>query len=262
MFQISDEIGKKTNKTLRDEESLKAQLNRQIGFLLKSSAIYDSGDEEEAIRIAGPLRVLLHDTEQSASLLTQLKVKSNLLFADSGIYRDRYNKVVNDHIQRTNPGSSLGGYVPGEAGLVIPRPNLDGTFGWYAPLTETRFHPSDIRFAAQSKPIGFKKWWERPLVENGTLKKYFSRKNLVLIMANQDGYAHVDPALDKDYEDLCNDFLGAYCKRLEPGEKIDIMKPGPIGIPPLRNNIAFASVRQIAFEVLLTLERNGLINPK
>ncbi|MBB3836010.1 hypothetical protein FHR55_004279 [Xanthomonas arboricola] len=75
--------------------------------------------------------------------------------------------------------------------------------------------------------------------------------NLILIMANQDGGAHVDPELDQDYAKLCVDSLGVHYSFND----IDIDQPGAEGMLPAENNVAFASVRQIAFELMLTLER-------
>ena len=53
-----------------------AQLQRQIGFLKRSCLTYDSGHQEEALRIAVSLRVPFHDTKSSVSLLTHLGVKA------------------------------------------------------------------------------------------------------------------------------------------------------------------------------------------
>jgi hypothetical protein len=69
-------------------------------------------------------------------------------------------------------------------------------------------------------------------------------------MANQDGGAHIDPKLDKDYEALTVDFLG---HQMEIGNDL-IDKTMGGDIPPMRGNVAAASVRQIAFEVLSTIK--------
>lgn len=123
--------------------------------------------------------------------------------------------------------------------------------GWQAPLRVQRFHPSDPKFNAMLPPQPFKVWWETPLVE-GSNRKQFSRKNLVLIMANQDGGAHVDPGLDVDYAALCIDPLGV---EIEIGG-VDRTTDSTWVPPPVANNVAFASVRQIAFEVMATLHEH------
>lgn len=50
--------------------------------------------------------------------------------------------------------------------------------------------------------------WQKPLVETNE-GKIFSRKDLVLIMANQDGGAYVDPEIDADYDELKVEHYGA-----------------------------------------------------
>ncbi len=54
----------------------KNQLRRQILFLQNSCRLYDEGHFEEAIRLAVALRVMLHDTDKSTSLLNHLAAKS------------------------------------------------------------------------------------------------------------------------------------------------------------------------------------------
>ena len=51
------------------------QLRRQLTFLRNSAASYDGGYPEEALRIGVVIRVLLHDTKYSTSLLKQLGQK-------------------------------------------------------------------------------------------------------------------------------------------------------------------------------------------
>ena len=47
-------------------------LGRQLQFLHQSCASYDGGFFDEAIRMATVMRVLLHDTKHSTSLLKHL----------------------------------------------------------------------------------------------------------------------------------------------------------------------------------------------
>ena len=57
-------------KIRQTEEELKSHLKEQIQFLLKSAQSYDEGFTSEAKRLAVVIRVLLHDTKKSKSLLT------------------------------------------------------------------------------------------------------------------------------------------------------------------------------------------------
>ncbi|OAI06301.1 hypothetical protein A1332_11830 [Methylomonas methanica] len=245
-------IGTKANKAPRDDRSsLEQQLTRQLRYLDNSSALFDKGDHDEANRLATVIRTLLHDTDKSKSLLGQLGLKSTLKFVDTGLYREHLDAAMNEWIQSQHPGMSICAIQPGEAGLVEIGINPDGSAGWRAPLREQRFHPNDPKSSAMLAPQSFEYWWKTPLVEGSDLKR-FSRKNLVLIMANQDGGAHVDPSLDRDYANLCSDYLGVQVQFGDP----DLTMDANSEIPPVGNNVAFACVRQISFELALTLHRH------
>jgi hypothetical protein len=71
---------------------LQAHLEQQLGFLELSAASFDEGYESEAKRLAVTLRVLLHDTPKSHSLLGQLG-KADQAFADTALDFDPTNPV-------------------------------------------------------------------------------------------------------------------------------------------------------------------------
>ena len=54
---------------------LLTHLQKQLGFIERSCASFDAGFYDEAIRIAVSIRILLHDTKSSTSLLTLLGAK-------------------------------------------------------------------------------------------------------------------------------------------------------------------------------------------
>jgi hypothetical protein len=56
-------------KVKQIQQELIEHLKEQIGFLLSSSQSFDAGYASEGKRIAVVLRVLLHDTNKSQSLL-------------------------------------------------------------------------------------------------------------------------------------------------------------------------------------------------
>jgi len=80
-----------------------------------------------------------------------------------------------------------------------------------------------------------------------------SRRSVVLAMADQDGGAHVDPAVDAAYADLCAEDGGSAWADLDRIELPERLSAAQLN-PPL-GNIAQASVRQVAHEVIRTLER-------
>lgn len=250
-------IYSKANKEERDADSLIKQLIRQLNFLKKSALAYDQGDHEEAVRMAVSLRVLLHDTPKSHSLLSQIGLKDELDFVDTGLYRPRLDATRKEVLRAFDPRLTVVAIQPGEAGLVEMRANPDGrTAGYYAPLRDRLFHPSDPMAKAQILRQKFHEWWTTPLAETSTLK-YFSRENLVLIMANQDGGAHVDAGIDIDYSAFLDDFLGSHME-------FGVEHPGPTPdlklLPPkVTNSVPFASVRQITYELQRTLQTCDLL---
>lgn len=200
-------------KIPRSIDDLQLQLQQQLGFLKRSSEAFDQGHEEEAKRLAVNVRTLVHDTNSSTSLFTQLDLKGKQFF-DTALPSVPGNQAAQHPLVRIA--------VSGNAKSQSSR--------FLAPLDGARRH----------EWVDFDTWWGRPvLVDAGT--NSLSRKNLVLTMANQDGGAHVDPELNKDY-------AAALDPRFFSTQVLD--KEHEWGI----RNAAFASVRQIAHEVIKTLE--------
>ena len=56
-------------------------LKKQLGFLQRSCQWYDEGEVDEAIRVAVPIRTIIHDTRNSTSLLTHLNAKGIKLWS-------------------------------------------------------------------------------------------------------------------------------------------------------------------------------------
>lgn len=241
-------IGTKGNRRPLTAADFEKQLDQQLTYLRRSCATFDEGFHDEAPRIATTIRVLVHDTKSSTSLLTHLGLKNSLNFVDTGVYRPAYRAALEAEIAAHSATAKICAESPSEVGLVEPGQVGDGPVRWYAPLVLMRWRPGTPPHNATKGISTFSDWWDTPLVESSTGKS-FSRAHLVKIMANQDGGAHVDAEIDADYADLCIDPLGS---------QIMVSKsPIPEGapIPDVQNNVAFASVRQIAFELLLTLGR-------
>lgn len=121
------------------------------------------------------------------------------------------------------------------------------------PLCAMRVGPGQNRYVplclAGGTPHGdrwtrFEEWWNRPVVKDKE-GRHFNRRELILNVANTDGGAHVDPTLDAAYADLSrNNSLGW---TFVDG---DIQGPFPAS--------TMACIRQIAHEVLKTLQRRGV----
>lgn len=152
------------------------EFRTHMGFLRRSAEAFDSGVEDEALRLAGSLRTLLHDTSASKSLLTQIGEKERLKFLDTA------SPIIPDNVIPT-PGlvrfRGTGEVVRYEAPLGDVLPGRRGRF----------------------KP--FEPWWNDPVSKDSTGKK-FPRSEYVLKTANK-RFAHVDPELDADWARLTSE---------------------------------------------------------
>lgn len=180
-----------------------------------SADAYDRGFNGEAKRLAVCMRVLFHDTKQSVSLFEQLKIKRKLSFVGSPNFNDPSNGISECDLTAIHLGNP-NTYLP-----VLS--DFPGGFGWtYLP---------------------FDSWWGEKVIRLPN-KTTFTRKELILWLANKDGGAHVDPMLEERFQKLQeeNSF----------GWKFSI---NGVETPPV-SGVEVACVRQIAHEVFLSIERN------
>src|SRR5689334_22592559 len=83
--------GSEVPKTPLSQADLSGQLQDHITFIRASCGLYDSGYGGEAKRIATSIRVLVHDTAASHSLLEQLGYKQTLQFLSLALPNKQYN---------------------------------------------------------------------------------------------------------------------------------------------------------------------------
>ena len=200
-----------SNERQLTKDELEAHLDGSFGFLEASAASFDIGFEGEAKRLAVTLRVLLHDTKQSKSLLGQL-----------GLFNRKFSNTAFDY----NPENKMS-----HGGLVY-----------------IAMGPSSTRYVAMldnlpdaflGREIDFDEWWNKPVFVD-TQHRQLSRKQLVLVAANQDGGAHVDSKLDGTYAALSKENALGWIINDVKGER-------PMEGPEK------AAIRQIAHETLKTL---------
>jgi SEC-C motif len=225
-------------------QDFKEQFKEQIGFLRSSSEAYDGGNEPEAKRLSVNLRVLVHDTRRSVSLLTHLDIKDELPFVD------------------TAPPPPPPGVIPVFSGGLC---QAQKTFG---EGTKTQIVPVlDLDPERNAMPRQcFADWWETPVLHDHE-GNAFSRKDFVLAVADQDGGAHVDAQLEPAYEALTRGNSMRMTTSTETTEDgWEVVMGGTFGGgpqpqveppthgEPLANSIALASIRQIAHEMLIAVE--------
>jgi hypothetical protein len=207
---------KKNRGPKRSRTDLLDMLAENREFLQRSAYAFDHGYEAEAKRMAVVLRVLLHDTDLSHSLLKQLNVKTQMNFLDTAA--------------PINPANLLP--TPGLVMMKMTRTSVGADGQYVAPLGMERPHPPRLRTFAE--------WWRHPVMKvDGT----WSRKELVLTLANTEGGAHVDPDLNGRYESLAK------------ANGIGWTASAGANSQPFAGNVVAVAVRQVAYEVVTTLDR-------
>jgi hypothetical protein len=205
-----------------DKGELKNHLKEQLELLEASAIRYDEGQKAEAKRISVSLRTMLHDTNRSTSLFKQLGILEDLKVRDSA---DDYSAVRIGYTEL----------------LMVHQTDLDVDWA-----------PAFLANPQITKLTRFEDWWKRVVLIDSKAQ-VFTRKSIVVDMANQDGGAHVDGKLMLDYYNLTRENSMGFEKFVFTGKTIDdpngkITEIGPFGGPerPL--------IRQVAHELLLTLK--------
>ena len=226
------------------EDELRAAVAKQMRFLVTSGNLVAQGDYDEAVRLATSLRVLLHDTTSSHSVLGQLGWKAKLQYVNSLRLMELAPGIV------VTLGTDSGETVGETFGLVVLRNDATGNFHYVAPLGEE----------AVTTTLSFNDWWtNRSIYADGTAK--FSRWDLVDAMAHRDGGAHVDRrGLTHDYADFKLRGAGVVSIALPPGTQglPQTITPEMWEQRSYPGDAAGPTVLQIAWELLETLSRAGL----
>ena len=212
----------------RDKKQLEEKLKAQIYFLQKSIKDYDKGDVRETARIALHLRTLLYDSKKSKSTFYLYNIKNKLAFINT-------SQPVTDRLP---------------VGFCVIKTGIEFDEKTDKPKHRTTYVPL-LGYAHIYGKSKFNKWWKQVVVLDKE-QQSFTRETLIRYVANKDGGAHVDLSLDKDYYDL--KYEGS----------IDIECSLNNHKCEFENDIVEASIRQIAYEVLFTLnEYNpGLLDEK
>ncbi|MDC6118736.1 hypothetical protein PJX95_11800 [Serratia rubidaea] len=180
----------------------KSHLKRQLSFIKRSCDSFDKGYTDEAIRIAVVIRVLLHQTKHSTSLLTHMQAEDIKLLSSDGT--DHPGAIMYQGLVSTTFSN----------GEITHQPNL-GNF------------PHSHKFLTVSE------WMNQTVIVLDSKK--ITRKKLILSAANQDGGAHVDSKIDHIYNQLSQD--GAYFKKVYLRNGVYLLsadQPGEVHFMSLR----------------------------
>jgi len=181
-------------------------------------AAYDAGMEHEAKRLSVPIRTLVHNTKRSTSLLQHLGIQNQLGWVDRGPPDPPRNAIVLAF------------------GVCVVETRFD--------TGRTRYEPAMRQLAPDRRhpPVSFEDWWRRTILTDQRGNK-FNRADLVLAVADQDGGAHIDAALNEKYRQLSRE------NSLGFRQSQDL---------PIANSVVHASVRHIADELLQSIDA-GLV---
>jgi hypothetical protein len=147
----------------------KDHLRRQLAFLARSCAAFDAGFHDEAIRIATIIRVLVHHTSNSTSLLKHLNATTINLLSTS---------------PPTSPSTIM------SMGMGTVRVSSDGTYAYFPSLGNG---PNKVF-------IPVSKWWDQEVMVQVPIR--LTRRHIVRAAADQDGGTHVDAQLSAEYKAL------------------------------------------------------------
>lgn len=219
-------------KSNKSQEVLEGRLQDQLRLLEDYCVQYDAGRTEYVYPMSVALRVLLKDTRNSNSLLNQLGIKETLQFVDSAHHVK--NGFCCWEISDLSNATLIDGAV--YAGLVAKR--LHGGSGRLV----TKLMPL-CRFSNAPKPQrkSFEEWYNDEVLDDGQQK--MTRRQVIENIAEKEGGCHIDP--DSTDEQLA--FQKPEALRVHINNILVEFDPAPV----------YVSFRQIAWEVLDTLEMNN-----
>lgn len=206
-------------RSTTDRSEGRARLREQIELLEIGCRNYDDGLRAAALNLATTIRVLVHDTKRSTSLLAQLGRKHAMRWCD-----DSSGLMPGNLLPEST--MTMGRIVAGSGGSTVPRLG-DG--------------PGERRW------LGFDDWWRRPAIRHPARSSHeddtvLSAKDVVLGLTNKLGGAHVDPS------------GGAEELQRAVGNALGWMAVSGQTETPFAGSALHASARHIAYEVLATLD--------
>lgn len=206
------------------------QLHEQVSLLIDACHNYDLGKFYQAKAMSSVIRTIVKDPEnprpnnKTISLLTRLNKKDVMKFYNTGF-------EVKDPIISINLVGIVS--VPSK-----PPAKVGQTDNIYLPLLNTS-QQIDIKW------LSFNDWWKSKIIvyKSEDLNIEFSRKSMVLTMAENDGGSHID-----SIEDIDINYLD-----LATATKSLLMHVDKNGLEFPIINIHFALVRQISHELIISL---------
>jgi hypothetical protein len=201
-------------------------LNSSISLFAKHSTIDDTlTTEVEAKRIALAIRILIHDTPKSKSLLHLLHTKDKLNFIDSSSPDDGklHSMTGMVGVRGINSNQYIG---------LVAKVNMGNAL-----IATPLFQQHLKEWYSSYHKLSFDAWWNNVVmkIDGNSL----TRKDLALSLVNKDGGAHYDPNLPSSYAHAKNSKLVLNVKGV---------------YTEFERNIVYASVAQIGWELLNSID--------
>ena len=202
----------------RTPEELQTAFEAQKAALRASADGYDAGHKWEALRLATSVYMLVHDGGRN----------SRSILGQLGLKQGlRF----------------LCSAEPPHPGNMMPTHNLVGVRVY---RDHAEYYPIFEGSGREVRWTAFSTWWENdPVFCQANLKRPVSRKNLVFNLRNKEGGAHYDPEIaESEYTEMSRKGLWVF-------------SAGGLNKTELEG-LELATMRQIAFELVKTLQNAGL----
>lgn len=156
-------------------QEAKDALQENLSYLIRDARDYDNGDFQTIKRSAGTIRTLFYDTKNSTSLLKVLKLKDTLTM-----------KSYVQHIDKE---------VINYSDIYFVRYKDRRTKAKY--YDTFIFYPTDD---SKVSTLSVEKWWNENIItfndKNQGKDGSLTRQDLIKVIANKEGIAHFDTAMD------------------------------------------------------------------
>lgn len=211
----------------RDKEDYLELLKEQVEFMIDACEQYDNGKFKSAKLLATNIRTIVNQTPSSTSLLTHLEKQNGM-------------KLYNTSFMPKNAVYFLSMVFMCVTGKQERTPEPI-----FLPLLKPKeFHGN--------RWIDFNKWWNKKIILSDHLT--FSRSEMIRFMANQDGGTHVDDEVVEKYYKISKATESMFYYSTKSLAQDPYHKGEPY------KYLHFAVVRQIAHELIFTLNREFNLN--
>lgn len=221
---------------MTDLEYYNQQLIEQTSLLIDACHLYDRGKFHQSKTMSSIIRTLVKDPDnpspnnQTISLLKSLSVKESMKFFNTGY--EAIDPLIN---------INLIGFV------TVPTlpPSVNSSESIYLPL----LNDSEL---IDCKWLTFDQWWKSKVIvyKSKNLDITFTRKKIVLTMAEQDGGSHIDSFknINKNYRNLITGATHLFSTSNLDGSETGI------------KYIQYALVRQISHELIVSIQKKFNLN--